>query len=210
VANNQNLLIRHNCTFLEYLLTLNIATNLGKFNVNIIIQLSFEHCLTINSGCLALMRVYKSKTELSNFIASQKQKGYCIGFVPTMGALHLGHLSLIEESAKQTDLTVVSIFVNPTQFNEASDFEKYPRLLEKDVQILENTDCDVIFAPETKEVYPKESFDLIDLDLGYLDNTLEGRFRPGHFQGVVTVVKKLFDIVQPDMAFLVKRIFSSL
>lgn len=148
-----------------------------------------------------MLPIYKNKILLTDYISSVRQAEKTVGFVPTMGALHDGHISLIEKSSEESDITVCSIFVNPTQFNETSDFEKYPRMIEKDIQILGNTNCSVIFAPDSKEIYTDESIDLIDIKLGYLEHELEGKFRPGHFKGVVSVVKRLFDIVQPDKAF---------
>lgn len=138
---------------------------------------------------------------MTEYVRSVKQSGQMLGFVPTMGALHNGHLSLIEKSAEECDITACSIFVNPSQFNDKADFDKYPRLFEKDIQMLANTKCNIIFAPEIKEIYEDESYDLLDINLAYLEQELEGKFRQDHFQGVVTVVKKLFDIVQPDKAY---------
>jgi len=125
-----------------------------------------------------------------------------IGFVPTMGALHQGHLSLIELSKKQTDITVCSIFVNPTQFNDPKDFDKYPVTIEKDVHLLELATCDILFLPSVNEMYPNGIVAKQHYELGYLENLLEGSFRPGHFQGVCQVVHRLLDIVQPSTLFL--------
>lgn len=132
-----------------------------------------------------------------------------IGFVPTMGALHEGHLSLIEKAATQCEIVVVSIFVNPTQFNNKEDLLKYPRTLEADVELLNTSDCTILFSPDYEEVYPK-NVDLIDIDLNGLDEVMEGAFRPDHFKGVVTVVYRLFDLVKPDVAFFGKKDFQQL
>lgn len=116
-----------------------------------------------------------------------------------MGALHEGHLSLVKESKKNSDVTVVSIFVNPTQFNDAEDLKRYPRTLDKDVELLEKTGCDVVFAPAVEEIYPEP--DTRKFDFGYLESVMEGAKRPGHFNGVGQVVSRLFDIVRPEKAF---------
>lgn len=123
-----------------------------------------------------------------------------IGFVPTMGALHLGHISLIEASVKACDITVCSIFVNPTQFNQPSDFELYPRLPEQDVEMLLKAGCNVLFMPEAFEMYPR-GLEIKQYNYGLLTHSLEGAFRPGHFDGVITIVKRLFDIVKPHQVF---------
>lgn len=116
-----------------------------------------------------------------------------------MGALHAGHLSLIRASAAQNDVTVCSIFVNPTQFNNASDLQKYPRILDKDTLLLEKVECDAVFCPEASEMYPEQS--IIRFDFGHLDKVMEGAFRPGHFSGVGLIVSKLFNIIQPTHAY---------
>ncbi|WP_305982277.1 pantoate--beta-alanine ligase [Roseivirga thermotolerans] len=124
---------------------------------------------------------------------------FSIGFVPTMGALHAGHISLIEQAKSATDITVASIFVNPTQFNNREDLTLYPRTLEADLRKLEEAGCDYVFTPSTDEMYPQSSE--VTLKLGSIANELEGKFRPGHFDGVGLVVSKLFNIVQPQKAF---------
>lgn len=124
---------------------------------------------------------------------------FSIGFVPTMGALHAGHISLIEQAKSATDITVASIFVNPTQFNNREDLALYPRTLEADLRKLEEAGCDYVFTPSTDEMYPQSSE--VTLKLGSIANELEGKFRPGHFDGVGLVVSKLFNIVQPQKAF---------
>lgn len=125
-----------------------------------------------------------------------------IGFVPTMGALHPGHLKLVEHSKKNSDTTVVSIFVNPTQFNDPSDYARYPITLEKDIYLLEQAGCDIVFLPAIEEIYPAGTSLQEPYALGYLENLLEGKYRPGHFQGVCQVVHRLLELVQPTFLFL--------
>lgn len=145
------------------------------------------------------MQVFNTKNELVNLIDSFKKEGKKIGFVPTMGALHEGHLSLVKEAKKNSDITVVSIFVNPTQFNDPEDLKRYPRTLDKDVKLLETVGCDLVFAPSVEEIYPEP--DTRKFDFGYLESVMEGAKRPGHFNGVGQVVSRLFDIVRPEKAF---------
>ena len=145
------------------------------------------------------MQVLKSKNELVSLIDNYKKEGKTIGFVPTMGALHNGHLSLVKECKKNSDITVVSIFVNPTQFNDLEDLKRYPRTLDKDTELLKTVDCDLVFAPTVDEIYPEP--DTRKFDFGYLESVMEGARRPGHFNGVGQVVSRLFDIVRPDKAF---------
>ena len=145
------------------------------------------------------MQIFNSISSLQKMLKSQRLLGNTVGFVPTMGALHTGHLSLIEASKKRNDLTVCSIFVNPTQFNNAHDLSVYPRTLEADCQMLEPVGCDAVFAPSAEEMYPQ--LPNIKFDFGDLEQVMEGQFRPGHFNGVGIVVSKLFNIVQPDNAY---------
>ena len=145
------------------------------------------------------MQVLKSKNELVSLIDSYKKEGKTIGFVPTMGALHNGHLSLVKECKKNSDVTVVSIFVNPTQFNDLEDLKRYPRTMDKDTELLKSVNCDLVFAPSVEEIYPEP--DTRKFDFGYIESVMEGTKRPGHFNGVGQVVSRLFDIVQPDKAF---------
>lgn len=135
-----------------------------------------------------------------------KNQGKSIGVVPTMGALHEGHISLVNQAKKMCDYVIVSIFVNPTQFNNPTDLEKYPRTLEHDTDLLRQYNVDYIFAPNVSEIYP-ENYSSPHIDLGILDKVMEGKFRPGHFLGVVEVVKRLFDIIQPDYAYFGKKDF---
>jgi len=149
------------------------------------------------------MYIFKQKKDLQDFLETARQKGSTIGFVPTMGALHQGHLSLIHEARQHTSLVVCSIFVNPTQFNDPSDFEKYPITIEKDIELLTGAGTDVLFLPSVPEMYPEGlSAPAPHYDFGELESVLEGAHRPGHFQGVGRVVHKLLDIVQPHKLFM--------
>ncbi len=148
------------------------------------------------------MIIFKKTRDLHKWLEAQRLAGISIGFVPTMGALHTGHLSLIESSIKANPVTVCSIFVNPTQFNDPKDFEKYPITIEKDIELLANAGCDILFLPSVKEIYPDELSPSLKYDLGYLERILEGKFRPGHFQGVCMVVHRLLEIVMPDNFYL--------
>ncbi len=146
------------------------------------------------------MKIFSKIIDLQAFVAQQKAEGKTLGFVPTMGALHEGHLSLIRRSVSECGLTVVSIFVNPTQFNNPADFEKYPIRTEEDKKLLEGSGCDVLFLPDRAEVYPP-GYESPKMDIGALGEIMEGKFRPGHFEGVIEVVYRLFDIVKPDKAY---------
>ena len=139
---------------------------------------------------------------LKAVLVYQKELGRSIGFVPTMGALHAGHLALIEQSRKNCDISICSIFVNPTQFNESSDLEKYPRTPDKDIKALEQAYCDILFMPTVSAVYPPEVNNELNIPLNGLDELMEGAHRPGHFAGVVQVVSRLLDIVEPDQLFM--------
>lgn len=145
------------------------------------------------------MLVLNKITEIKAILAQEKLKGKTIGFVPTMGALHQGHISLIDYSKQQTDITVCSIFVNPTQFNNQTDLVHYPRTPEADIKLLETAGCDILYMPEISDVYPES--DNRKFDFGYLDHILEGATRPGHFNGVGQVVSILLEGVQPNKAF---------
>jgi pantoate--beta-alanine ligase len=150
------------------------------------------------------MEKYEKISELQLRL-SELRKDKTIGFVPTMGALHQGHLSLIARSRSMCGVTVASIFVNPTQFNDKDDYRRYPRTLEKDGKILEDAGCDIVFTPGEKEIYPEK--DERVFDFGELDKVMEGKFRPGHFNGVAQVVSRLFDIVNPDKSFFGQKDF---
>ena len=147
------------------------------------------------------MIIIKHIEDLKKTIALFKKSQIRIGFVPTMGALHEGHISLINKSKQQMNISICSIFVNPTQFNNAADFEKYPVTLEKDIIFLESAGCDVLFLPSAQEMYPPND-PVIFYDLGYIETLLEGKYRPGHFQGVCRIVDKLLDAVTPDKLYL--------
>ena len=145
------------------------------------------------------MQVLNTKNELISLLENLRKEGKKIGFVPTMGALHEGHLSLVKESKHNSDITVVSIFVNPTQFNDQEDLKRYPRTLDKDIELLKTVDCDIAFAPSVEEIYPEP--DTRQFSYAPLDTVMEGAFRPGHFNGVCQIVSKLFDAVLPDRAY---------
>lgn len=145
------------------------------------------------------LKIFNKREAIHKYLSEFKSTGKLIGLVPTMGALHAGHLSLIEAARKQTDIVVCSIFVNPTQFNDQKDLENYPRPIEDDLQKLIAVNCDVLFLPEVDEMYDSSEFWNIELD--NLDKILEGKIRPGHYQGVTQIVKKLFDSLEPDYAF---------
>ena len=191
------------------------------------------------------MLVFEKINDLKKYLSDQRKTGSTIGFVPTMGALHLGHISLIERSASENDITVCSIFVNPTQFNDKNDLDKYPRTLDADKLILEKANCEVLFVPGVKEIYPEgtgekgqgtgdrgqgargavdlkiagsaisvktsnlelRTSNYFNVDLGELDKVMEGASRPGHFLGVMQVVSRLFDIVDPDKAYFGQKDF---
>ncbi len=147
-------------------------------------------------------------TETHSWIQEQKARGRSIGFVPTMGALHEGHLSLLLHSKADNDVTACSIFVNPIQFNNLQDLKKYPRTLEADLKLLEELGCDIVFTPAPEEMYPEPLSK--KYDFGMLDKVMEGAFRSGHFNGVAVVVKKLFDITIPDKAYFGENDFQQL
>lgn len=155
------------------------------------------------------MQLFERKVALSKFIEKAKFDGKSIGFVPTMGALHAGHLALVTEAKKQCDSVVVSIFVNPIQFNNAEDLKKYPRTFESDREMLKEVGCNAVFLPSVEEMYPEEEIEE-SYDFGHLETVMEGAARPGHFNGVAIVVKRLFDLVQPDKAFFGKKDFQQL
>jgi pantoate--beta-alanine ligase len=148
------------------------------------------------------MILFRRLDDLSKWLKQEAASGRSIGFVPTMGALHAGHISLITISKKETDITVCSIFVNPTQFNDPKDFQKYPITLEKDIALLETAGADILFLPGVSELYPAGTADLEHYDLGRLETLLEGKYRRGHFQGVCQVMYRLLNIVRPDHLFM--------
>jgi pantoate--beta-alanine ligase len=147
------------------------------------------------------MIIIKTIKQVRDLVKDYKQKGGSLGFVPTMGALHKGHMTLIKHCKKNTDICIASIFINPTQFNNQSDFEKYPITIENDIDMFEAAGCDVLFLPSVKEIYPA-NVPALYYKLGYLEKILEGKYRPGHFQGVCQVVDKLLSIITPDILFI--------
>lgn len=155
------------------------------------------------------MILLKNLSEVSAWIEKQKLNAKTIGFVPTMGALHQGHISLVEGSKSENDFTIVSVFVNPTQFNNVDDLKKYPRTESEDTKLLEEANCDAVFFPTIDDIYPNGqksehfSFDGIEFQM-------EGKFRPGHFDGVATVVKRFFEIIQPNKAYFGEKDFQQL
>ena len=154
------------------------------------------------------MLVVSTIEQLRAFLASARAEGKSVGLVPTMGALHEGHASLVERSVAANDVTVVSVFVNPTQFNDKGDLERYPRTLEADCQLLEGLGTDCVFAPSAEEVYPEP--DTRVFDFAPLDKVMEGIYRPGHFNGVAQIVSKLFMYVEPDRAYFGEKDFQQL
>ncbi len=148
------------------------------------------------------MLLLKHTKDIDNQYEKWKKERLKIGFVPTMGALHSGHISLIKASKKQSDITVCSIFVNPTQFNDPADFAKYPSTLSPDIELLEAAGCDVLFLPSVAEIYPNGTVIKREINFGFIADTLEGEHRPGHFQGMAQVVERLLRIVKPDLLFM--------
>jgi pantoate--beta-alanine ligase len=154
------------------------------------------------------MNLIYTVTELQTVLVQEKRKNKSIGFVPTMGALHQGHIELVKRSIAENDISVISIFVNPTQFNDTNDLLKYPRTLDADCKLLQEAAVDIVFVPDAKEVYPEP--DTRQFHFGILETVMEGRFRPGHFNGVAQVVSRLFDIVTPDRAYFGEKDFQQL
>ena len=154
------------------------------------------------------MKVVNTVQELKAELAAFRSEGKKIGLVPTMGALHAGHASLVGRSVKETDVTVVSVFVNPTQFNDKKDLETYPRTLEADCRLLESMGADIVFAPSAEEVYPEP--DTRTFSYPPTDTVMEGAFRPGHFNGVCQIVSKLFSYVEPDKAYFGEKDFQQI
>jgi pantoate--beta-alanine ligase len=154
------------------------------------------------------MILIRDSSELKNYCKTALQSN-TIGFVPTMGALHAGHLSLIESSQKDNDITIISIFVNPTQFNESEDFKNYPRTEDADIKLLLGLNPDVVFLPKSIEMYGEQP-KMLSIDLEGLDSVMEGRYRAGHFQGVVTIVDKFFELLTPTRAYFGQKDFQQL
>lgn len=158
-----------------------------------------------------MIHTVKTIAELTQVLATVRSEGKRIGLVPTMGALHEGHLMLVRRSVAENDYTVVTIFVNPTQFNNFGDLAKYPRDLEKDIAMLSEVACNLVFAPEKSEIYTEEELSSsFEFDFGGLDTVMEGRFRPGHFNGVVQIVSKLFHLILPQRAYFGEKDFQQL
>ena len=148
------------------------------------------------------MILFKKAADLRNYLDAQQKQSRKIGFIPTMGALHPGHISLIATSKNECAVTVCSIFVNPAQFNDPKDFKKYPSTIEKDIYLLESSGCDLLFLPSVEEIYPDGYETKKHFDIGYLETILEGQYRPGHFQGVCLVMQRLLEIVKTDRLYL--------
>lgn len=151
------------------------------------------------------MKTVNKVADLQQLITEAKAQQKKVGFVPTMGALHEGHLYLVKKCKEENDICVVSVFVNPTQFNNPEDLEKYPRTPENDCRLLESAGCDLVFMPEVAEMYPQP--DTRQFDFGQIGEVMEGKMRPGHFNGVAQVVSKLFDMVTPDVAYFGEKDF---
>ena len=158
------------------------------------------------------MQSFKTVDSISKWLQNNKIEGKSIGFVPTMGALHAGHVSLVERAKAECDVVVVSIFVNPTQFNSTEDLDKYPRSLENDIRMLFGTNCDAVFVPEVSMMYPDfpNHTHTINVDLTVINTVMEGMFRLGHFEGVINVVHRFFDIVKPDKAYFGEKDYQQL
>lgn len=145
------------------------------------------------------MKIFRHIAPLKSYLGEIGSFGYTIGLVPTMGALHDGHMSLIKASKKDNSVTIATIYVNPAQFNNPADLQKYPRTLDNDLQMLEKVGCDAVFCPDDSEMYDQAP--IVKFDFGHLDKVMEGKFRPGHFSGVALVVSKLFHLIGPDRAY---------
>ena len=152
-----------------------------------------------------MIQVFNYISDLQTYLKAKRDSGLSVGLVPTMGALHEGHLSLIRRAKKENDIAVASVFVNPVQFNNPTDLEKYPRTPERDVKLLESAGCDAVFMLSEEEMYPTKVED--HYDFGIIEHVMEGACRPGHFNGVAIVVRKLFEIVEPDRAYFGEKDF---
>lgn len=153
------------------------------------------------------MLIFKHISDLQNYLSKQRLNSKTIGFVPTMGALHKGHLYLLQKSKAEQDISVCSIFVNPTQFNQKTDLKAYPRTIEQDIYLLEKEGNDVLFMPDENEMYPKGQLPKIDFDFAGLDKDMEGSHRPGHFNGVVMVLHRFLNIIQPNAIYMGQKDF---
>ncbi len=148
------------------------------------------------------MILFKKAGDIHDYLQQVKKQGKSIGFIPTMGALHPGHISLLKTAKENDPVVVCSIFINPTQFNDEKDFNNYPSTLEKDIDDLEKTGCDILFLPSVSEIYPEGTKNSKPYDLGYLETVLEGKYRPGHFQGVCQVVHRLLNIIPANRLYI--------
>lgn len=155
------------------------------------------------------MTVFEKTSEIKKSLELLSDQNQSIGFVPTMGALHSGHLELIKRARLENDIVVVSIFVNPAQFNNSSDLSNYPRNIEQDLSKVQDINCDLVFVPTVDEVYP-DGIELLDLDIAHLESMMEGEFRPGHFRGMVTVVDYFFSVVKPHKAYFGEKDYQQL
>ena len=155
------------------------------------------------------MKKINTVEEIKGYISNLKKENKTIGFVPTMGALHEGHVSLVKQCKAENDVCIVSVFVNPTQFNNSEDLKKYPRNPEKDAKLLSKNGCDAVFFPQVEDIYP-EGEQSGSFEFNGLENEMEGKFRPGHFDGVATIVNKFFNIIQPDKAYFGEKDFQQL
>lgn len=178
----------------------------SKWN-NELFKQNFNRLNTYKQTGMIVTNTIKATVDLLDL---KRKEGRSIGLVPTMGALHRGHLTLIHRAKAENDFVVCSIFVNPVQFNNKEDLEKYPRTFEADFRLLESEGCDLIFAPEVNEMYPSNNEPLAVYDLNGLDKPMEGEFRPGHFQGVCVIVHKLFNIINPTRAYFGEKDFQQL
>jgi len=157
------------------------------------------------------MKCFTTINALQEHLVAQRAKGATIGLVPTMGALHEGHLTLVEQAVADNSICVTSIFVNPTQFNKAEDLENYPKTLEKDLALLEGIGCQIAFIPPAKEMYPEgESLEAYTFDFGPLAQLMEGKHRPGHFRGVGIIIGKLFELIHPTKAYFGEKDYQQL
>jgi len=156
------------------------------------------------------MLVFQKVADIEEFLDNERRAGRTVGFAPTMGALHEGHLSLVQTAKRECDLVVVSIFVNPTQFNDLKDLDRYPRMPEEDIALLLSAHCDVLLLPPVAEIYPPGQDLTVQLHFRQLDKVMEGVFRPGHFIGMATVVKRLLDIVAPHRLYMGQKDFQQL
>ena len=157
------------------------------------------------------MKILRTVKDLKEFTLSLKNEGKTVGLVPTMGALHAGHISLVDRAVADNDATIVSVFVNPTQFNNPADLATYPRNEQADFELLEKANATAVFAPSVEEIYPEgESEQTHVFDLGSVAEVMEGKFRPGHFQGVAQIVSKLFRMVEPTYAYFGEKDFQQI